>query len=186
MSSRTSVTDPIEVAWITDPTPGQVGLTFAPGKRGASSGGAPGWDRDLDLDLDRLVGTFGMTMQVVLVEDPELRLLGIPGLVDAARSRGVQVLRLPIPDGGTPPDAAALRALLAEIQAHVRAGGKAVIHCRGGLGRAGVVGGCLLVARGVDPEQALLRLAAARGPSCPENAAQRAFVRGWPATRVKG
>jgi protein-tyrosine phosphatase len=122
----------------------------------------------------------------VLVEDYELRVLAIPGLVDAARARGVEVLRLPIPDGGLPPDVGALRGLLAAIQAHVAAGGNAVIHCRGGLGRAGTVGGCLLVECGVDADGALLRLIAARGPSCPENAAQRAFVRGWAATRGRG
>lgn len=52
-----------------------------------------------------------------------------------------------------------------------------VINCNGGLGRSGVIGGCLLRALGVDAEQALRRLRGARGPECPQTEEQRQFVR---------
>jgi protein-tyrosine phosphatase len=52
-----------------------------------------------------------------------------------------------------------------------------VIHCIGGLGRTGVIAGCLLRALDVPPDEALRRLVAARGTRCPELDEQRSFVR---------
>ncbi len=53
-AARTSVTDPLRIAWLATPRGWRVGLTFAPGKRGPSTEGAR-WERDLDADLDVLV-----------------------------------------------------------------------------------------------------------------------------------
>jgi hypothetical protein len=41
-SQRTSITDALRVDWLGDPSPGRVGLTFAPGKQGSSVTGASG------------------------------------------------------------------------------------------------------------------------------------------------
>ena len=54
-----------------------------------------------------------------------------------------------------------------------------LIHCIGGLGRAGVIAGCLLRALDVAPDEVLRRLVAARGKRCPEFPEQRSFVRSF-------
>ena len=54
-----------------------------------------------------------------------------------------------------------------------------VNHCIGGLGRSGVIAGCLLRALDVAPDDALRRLVAARGKRCPELPEQRSFVRSF-------
>ena len=51
-----------------------------------------------------------------------------------------------------------------------------LIHCIGGVGRTGVIAGCLLRALGVAPDEVLRRLVTARGKRCPETAEQRRFV----------
>ena len=51
-----------------------------------------------------------------------------------------------------------------------------LIHCIGGLGRTGVIAGCLLRALDVPPDETLRRLVAARGKRCPETSEQRRFV----------
>jgi hypothetical protein len=83
--------------------------------------------------------------------------------------------------------------LLATVQQRLTDGASVVIHCEGGKGRTGVVAGSLLVALGASAPEALRRLHEARGPNCPENAQQRAFIerfateaRPWGARRIEG
>ncbi|MGE4067447.1 MAG: ADP-ribosylglycohydrolase family protein [Vicinamibacterales bacterium] len=184
---RTSLTHPIRVDWLDTPWRGRVGLTLAPGKKQAyPQSGAP-WDRDLDADVARLrdVGTHDL---VCLVEDIELEHLSIPDLVERAEAAGIRVHRLPIRDRDVPGDLETLRGLISDIVGWIAAGRSVVVHCMGGLGRAGTVGGCVLRATGRAPEDALSHLADRR-PGAPETDAQRDFIRrfapGRPAMRSR-
>jgi ADP-ribosylglycohydrolase len=175
---RTSETDPIRVAWAhTTPSGGRIGLTFAPGKKVASAFGAP-WDRDLGVDLDRLRTVAGVDLLVTLLEDWELVRLQIPTLVGEAGARGIPVLRLPIPDGSPPPVLAAVQATLRQVGAALAAGHSVVFHCRGGLGRAGTLTACALIACGLPPEEAIAAVRRVR-PGAIENRIQEEFVRGF-------
>ena len=49
-----------------------------------------------------------------------------------------------------------------EIHHRIRAGEKILIHCRGGLGRTGLVAGLILVERGCGPRDAIQQVRAAR------------------------
>ena len=76
---KTSKTHPLLIAVVMgSPFPGQLGVTFAPGKKdpGAMSGG---WDRDLAADLD-VIQVWKASIVVTLIEDHEFDLLGIPSL----------------------------------------------------------------------------------------------------------
>ncbi len=188
MTARTSATHPIEVDWLSgrgqrDPATGvadRVGLTLAPGKRDrhAMTGA---WERDLGADLRRLREDYGCGLLVPLLEDGELADLGIERLVPAAESLGCGVLRLPIADGGTPPSPAGAAALVAGIVEAARGGTHVVVHCKGGLGRAGTIGACVLVALGAAPGDAIARVRASRGRGAIENDAQERFVHGFEA-----
>ncbi|MCC7069890.1 MAG: dual specificity protein phosphatase family protein [Deltaproteobacteria bacterium] len=177
---RTSTTDPIDVAWLLDELPGKIGITLAPGKHAGSKSGAR-WERDLAADLDLLVERHGMGVQVCLLEDQELVRLKIGDLVEEAERRGVAVLRLPIPDGGVLPSGEPVEQVVEQILAAASAGKNVVIHCMGGLGRAGTIGGCALVAYGMPVEDALARLRERRGPNCPETEGQLSFIRAFEA-----
>ena len=181
METRTSISHPIGVNWAEGPDGHRIGLTFAPGKKDVSKVGAYRWERDLAEDLDRLMALHRTTVLACLVEEHELHTLGIPDLEAEAWRRGIAMRRLPIPDGGTPVDRAALQVFVLGLAAAVRQGEGVVIHCRGGLGRTGLVAGCTLVELGLTPAQALDAVKAARGPSCPETEAQRAYVRAYTA-----
>ena len=93
------------------------------------------------------------------------------------RTYPVVVETFPIPDGDVPGDPHELRRLVDLVLLREATGHGVAIHCRGGLGRSGTVGGCVLVALGHTPEQALSILTRARGPRCPENDAQRELIR---------
>ena len=77
------------------------------------------------------------------------------------------------------PERDALVATLDEIDAEIAGGGIVYVHCWAGCGRTGVVVGSWLVRHGVDPDDALRRIADARGRGCPQTLEQRAFVLGW-------
>jgi len=181
--SRTSFSHPIRVGWLPslpDLGPGRVGLTFAPGKKQRDAATGP-WDRDLDVDLRCLREEFGVEHLVCLLEDQELDSLAIADLPSAAPANGLEFSRLPIADSSVPADLAAVQALVVRILESAAAGKNVVVHCKGGLGRAGTIGGCVLRAAGLDGPSALKALKDARGEKCPETQAQREYVRQFPA-----
>lgn len=176
-SVRTSETDPIGVSWLDAPGGRALGITFAPGKHASSQIGAP-WRRDLELDLLRLRCFHRVDTLVCLLEDDEIERLGMHGYEQCVHAHAMELLRLPIPDGHEPSMLGA-RSVVRAIRSRLDAGRRLVVHCRGGLGRAGTIAGCVLVASGIAPSDALELLVRARGASCPETDAQRAFVRSF-------
>jgi protein-tyrosine phosphatase len=72
-----------------------------------------------------------------------------------------------------------LIATLDEIDAELDAGGLVYVHCWAGCGRTGVVVGSWLARHGVEPKDALQRIAEARGLGCPQTLEQRVFVLDW-------
>lgn len=182
MTTKTSDSHPLYVTAIDESRPGRVGLTFAPGKHcaGAYAGGV--WKRDLVKDLDHLVAEYRTGLLVCLLEDHELRALHIPTLVEEAGKR-MTVLRLPIRDGGVLPEVAPVRQLVATIERAASAGTNVVIHCRGGLGRAGTIGGCYLKHVGLGDAEVFAALRRRHKTSCPETEQQRAFIRAFAGAR---
>jgi len=159
-------------------------MTLAPGKRDPL-GRRTAWARDLEADLARLAEHYRAGLLVSLLEDHELDLLGIPGLVARAVARGIAVERLPIPDGAVPPSMPALVALVERIGAACRAGSTVVLHCRGGLGRTGLVAACCGVAL-VDATAADAIAAVRRArPGAIETEGQAAWVRRFAEERAR-
>ncbi|WP_050521788.1 ADP-ribosylglycohydrolase family protein [Pseudorhodobacter wandonensis] len=171
---RDSTTDPLRI----DSLPignGLLGLTLCPGKKGDSvNGGA--WDRDLDVDLD-VIKAWGATAVLSLIEDHEFDLLSVSGLSDAAKSRGMDWYHFPIRDLDVPtPEAMeAWRHLSPRLHKTLENGGRVLVHCRGGLGRAGTVAALLLVERGCSATQAMANVRAAR-PGAIETQVQERLV----------
>jgi protein-tyrosine phosphatase len=79
---------------------------------------------------------------------------------------------------GVPPDAAAYRAVLADVLARIEAGQTVAIACRGGLGRTGTAVACLLVMAGLAPNDAIALTRRSRRGTIERNE-QEAFVRAW-------
>lgn len=107
---------------------------------------------------------WGAAAVVTLVENAELDELHLWDLEKEVRRRFVEWHHLPIRDVSVA-DAAFKRswpAHAARLQALLDAGANVLVHCRGGLGRAGMVAARLLVERGVDPETAMSEVRAVR------------------------
>lgn len=188
MRRSTSETDPIRVDVVPlAGLPGRLGLTFAPGKRGASSISPVIWDRDLDADLGALRAAHGTDVLVPLLEDHEFDLLHVPDLVPRAEALGMRVRRFPIRDVSVPrpEEDAAFRALVEELHAHLADGRHVTVHCRGGLGRTGLVAASVLVRHGANAEDAIARVRAARSGAI-ETRGQEGYVRGYAGGRSAG
>lgn len=174
---RTSQTHPIRV----DAVPvrnGFLGLTFCPGKHGDSLNGGP-WARDLDTDLPAL-RDWGTGLILTLIESHEFRLLRIPDLGARVAAQGMDWAHLPIRDMDVPaaPFRSGWPAVRADLLSRLGAGERVVVHCRGGLGRAGLVAALLLIETGLEAEAAIGAVRAAR-PGAIETAAQERYVRAY-------
>ena len=174
---RTSQTHPIRV----DAVPvrnGLLGLTFCPGKHGDSLNGAP-WARDLDTDL-RALRDWGAGLILTLIEAHEFDLLRVPDLGARVAAQGMSWAHLPIRDVDVPavPFLSGWSSVRADLLSRLDARERVVVHCRGGLGRAGLVAALLLIETGTPAETAIRTVRAAR-PGAIETAAQERYVRAY-------
>ena len=174
---RTSLTHPLQIAEVTVPkSTGRIGITFCPGKRQPSAlTGA--WDRDLGLDLDR-IRDWGASTVITLLEPHELTDLAVPDLGREVLARGLRWLHLPITDVSIPDQRfdAGWRAHGPDLLSSLRSGHRLLVHCKGGLGRAGTVAALMLVQLGLSPDAAIASVRAAR-PGAIETPGQERYLR---------
>lgn len=178
MPIRTSITDPLRIDEVSAyPAPGVIGITFCPGKRDANARSGA-WERDLAADLGA-IRDWGASTLVTLIEDHEFGLLGVPNLPSLAAAVGLEWHHLPIRDVSIPDGRfdEGWQSAGPRLSALLTGGGRVVVHCRGGLGRAGMVASMLLIEQGVAPEDAIRRVRAAR-PGAIETKEQERFVLG--------
>jgi len=145
---------------------GQLGLTWLPGRRDAG--------RVLEEDVRALVQAGAGSIVCLLARD-EFARYGVEGLLDAYRAAGIDVLHIPTLDG-RPPNAGELREAVNWIQARVARPAKVVVHCVGGIGRAGTVAACWLKSRGVDTGSAIAKVREVRSPRAVETSVQEAAI----------
>lgn len=174
---RTSISHPLAIASVRPaPFTGRIGITFCPGKKQPQAA-TGAWDRDLNLDV-QVIADWGATAVLTLVEPHELANLKVEGLGEAVRARHMDWLHAPIQDVSTPDlgfEAAWVR-IGEDLRARLRAGFDVVVHCKGGLGRAGMIAARLCVELGAAPEAAIREVRRARLGAI-ETTAQEAHVR---------
>lgn len=91
-------------------------------------------------------------------------------------AHGMTFLSFPIPDREVPDSETRLTGALEELEEQLSSGRNVALHCRQGIGRAGLVAACLFLTKGIAPEVAVQRLSAARGIPIPETTEQRRWI----------
>ncbi len=139
------------------------------------------WARDLDVDLAS-IAEWGAQHLITLIEPWEFEELRITSLAERARAHGLMWYGLPITDGAAP-DARLLgpwRSLGPQFAAKLLSGTRIVVHCKGGLGRAGTVASMLLIETGFasDGIDAIAKVRSVR-PGAVETAEQEEFILNW-------
>lgn len=175
VNPRTSETHLLQIAEIESPAGGFIGMTFCPGKRDPGAMTGP-WDRDLLTDL-KVVSAWRTRVLITLMEDHELVQLGVPAIGETTRSLGMTWYHLPIRDVSVPDSyfEIAWKRAGAELRQRLIAGARIVIHCKGGLGRTGLIAARLLIELGESPGRALRHVRKER-PGAVETREQEDYV----------
>ncbi|CAH1765440.1 18125_t:CDS:2 [Entrophospora sp. SA101] len=128
---------------------GNLALSSCPGKKVRLNGperGRATIKRDLDLDFQRLV-SLGISMIICCLNDVELEFLGAPWpkYDETAQKHNIQIIRIPMIEGGCPDSLDQIDQVVLQIDQHIKQGKNVLGHCRGGVGRAGLVACCWLL-----------------------------------------
>ncbi|KAI0940672.1 hypothetical protein AcW1_003806 [Taiwanofungus camphoratus] len=135
-------------------TLGNLYLSSCPGKKVRLSGpvkGRGGVCRDLRQDLHRMK-ELGVACIVCCLDDDELQFLGVSWAeyLQLADELRLDILRIPTPEGLAPADLRDFDSQLTRlIQSYTLLGAPVLVHCRGGVGRAGLVACCWLLKLGL-------------------------------------
>jgi ADP-ribosyl-[dinitrogen reductase] hydrolase len=173
----TSHTHPLRIDGVDIPgVPGTIGITLCPGKvqRDAISGA---WERDLRIDI-QAVKSWGATGWLNLLTRKEMLNLKVKDLEVAVKESGIRYYCLPIEDGDIP-DAVfekSWKTVGTQLREELLRGGKILIHCKGGLGRSGMIAARLIVELGAATPEAAIRRVRASRPGAIETHAQEEHV----------
>lgn len=178
---RTSLTHPLAIAELpVGRRGGAVGVTFAPGKyQEVAMTGA--WARDIDVDVS-VIQCWGASHLITLLEPWEFCELRIERLPQVVEGQGISWHGLPITDGAAPDQRLLERwpVLGSMLVRSLHSGLRVVIHCKGGLGRAGTVAAMLLLQSGVErTAQAAIGSVRRVRPGAIETAVQEEFLQQW-------
>ena len=150
--------------WIDSPWPGRLAISARPRGGDWLSDEMATWSRE------------GVGTVFSLLTPDEETSLDLAGESAAAQYHHLHFLSFPIPDRQVPTSPSELAKALENVELDLRQGRSAVVHCRQGVGRSGLVAVCLLINHGLSPQAAIDRVSAARGVAVPETAEQRQWI----------
>jgi protein-tyrosine phosphatase len=114
----------------------------------------------------------GLDVIVSLLEKDEADELGLRQEAALCEAAGIEFVSFPIVDRSVPVMRQAAMELAARLAQQLRQGRNIGIHCRQSVGRASLLAASVMMALGVNPEDALRKISEARGCPVPETAQQ--------------
>jgi protein-tyrosine phosphatase len=118
----------------------------------------------------------GIDVVVSLLDHQEVSELGLEREAELCRAHGIDFVSFPIADRGVPDSRQAASEIARLLAKDLRGGRSIAIHCRAGIGRSSVMAACALIHLGIEAEEALARIKAARGVSVPDTDEQHDWV----------
>ncbi len=136
----------------------------------------PGAAGDLHADVDA-IALWGATLVVSATESEEMQTLGAEALPRALRDAAIRWVHFPIRDFGVPEGDVLVQwaSVSEQVRLQLQAGGRVLLHCRGGCGRSGMLVLRLMIEAGIGAEEALQQLRAVR-PCAVETDAQMVWA----------
>ncbi len=113
----------------------------------------------------------GIDKILCLLEETESQQLGLRDQPSLAEKAGIEFQRFPIPDYGVP-DFLDLQVQITQILKDLENGKHLLVHCRGGVGRTGLICCCAMVTTGLNVPDAISLVTEKRGTQVPETPAQ--------------
>ena len=118
----------------------------------------------------------GVDILVSMLQPHEEEMLGLEKEGELARAQGMEFVSHPIPDRDVPESPKETWKLARSLAARFGEGKRIAVHCRMGIGRSPLLLACILVSRGVTPDEAWGAIGAARGCEVPDTFEQRAWL----------
>ncbi len=118
----------------------------------------------------------GVDVVVSLLTPDEHAELNLVDEGNLCRANGIEFLSFPIIDRTVPSSMESFSDLMTALAGQLANGKNIAVHCRQGIGRAGLVAICLLILSGIEQEAAIARVGSARGCSVPETPEQRRWI----------
>ena len=159
---------------------GRLFLSQAPGKHLQRGRDGKAYFRDLSTDLKQFLSA-GISHILCLLNPSELRSIGVdPDKYSVlATELGLRLFTYPIIEMSTPEDISSfqLQAMQPLLDC-INSGHSILVHCRGGIGRAGLVAACALLKleQATGPRVAIHMVRIARDRRCVESRKQEDFI----------
>lgn len=120
---------------------------------------------------------------VSLIERHEEVELGLQTEAALCARRGIEFLAFPIADRGIPTSVRDVDVLVDGLVTRLRGNVAVAIHCRAGIGRSGLIAGCVLLKLGMQQQEIFQALTRARGVTVPDTAGQIEWLNQFGKTR---
>lgn len=120
--------------------------------------------------------TVGVGLVVSALEPLEEAYLELEDEQAMCEQFGIAFQRFSMMDRSTPAHDSEARKFVSGLASQLESGTSIVIHCRLGIGRSGMLCAATLVALGLDPTEAFLRVQEARGMRVPDTRDQLEWV----------
>ena len=118
----------------------------------------------------------GIGCIVSLLEATESSMLGLAAEFETVSDNNMNFISFPIGDYAVPSSLDDFSVLTVDIFQQLEQGTNVLLHCRGGVGRSGLMAAGVLLRAGLSPEQAFTSVSAKRGVRVPETAQQRDWL----------
>lgn len=124
----------------------------------------------------------GIDYVVSLISQEEVKAYGIENEEECLKEYDIGFDSFPIHDYDVPDEEEFVEMMDGLIEKHAQ-GKNIFLHCAGGVGRAGTLACCLLVAQGMETDDAVKLVSEKRGRASPETKGQIEFVQDYQRSR---
>ena len=114
---------------------------------------------------------------VSLLDTVESRALGLEHEAELVSGQSMHFVSYPIPDMGLPVSVGDFARLSLTLFQQIESGVNTLIHCRGGIGRSGLLAAAVLLHGGRNVQQAFAQVSLVRGEAVPETEQQGDWLR---------
>lgn len=181
MDIKTSISHPIRIDELRILN-GWLGMSFCAGKKDVGYFSSVVWERDLEIDA-RAIADWGAETWLNLMEESDIKDVSLDPVIfkNTVENLGIKYLHFPIVDAGVPtqPDEKRWQEEISPfVLSELTQRKKVFVHCRGGLGRTGIIAARILFDAGVsnDADEIMKIVRTARNHAI-ENTAQERWIR---------
>ena len=123
------------------------------------------------------IAALGFHQVVSLLEPAEVDALGLAQEAELVTAQSMKFISFAIPDMGLPACSEEFTRLAQNLFTEIEAGTNTLIHCRGGIGRSGLLATAVLMQGGKDVHAAFAQVSLMRGRRVPETTQQGDWLR---------